>query len=251
MRRSVAFVLMCCAALASGARAQTQPGATPRSFFEPEPTTDEQINDGHLHFTLLRRGGHNVLYAWAGIEEGDYDRFKEALERGQPVSEIIFFSPGGALEEALRIGRLIRSYRLTTHIRNGHECISACNFMFMGGTVREMDSQGVFRVHMFANDNLADTVLSRIDRAGTLAQTYNQKHPTDKVDPEKVVKETLAKEMLQIQQNSAQVAAEIARYLSEMSISLRFLTEFADIPNETPLALSRDQLRDFNIVNVD
>jgi hypothetical protein len=54
-----------------------------------------------------------------------------------------------------------------------------------------------------------------------------------------------------IQQNAAQTAAKIARYLSEMSISLKFLTDFADIPNASPKELSVDELRDLYIVNSD
>jgi hypothetical protein len=54
-----------------------------------------------------------------------------------------------------------------------------------------------------------------------------------------------------IQQDGAQTAAMIARYLSEMSISLRFLTDFANIPNAQPQPLSIDELRDLNVVNAD
>jgi hypothetical protein len=54
-----------------------------------------------------------------------------------------------------------------------------------------------------------------------------------------------------IQQDGAQTAAMIARYLSEMSISLRFLTDFANIPNAQPQSLSIDELRDLNVVNAD
>jgi hypothetical protein len=54
-----------------------------------------------------------------------------------------------------------------------------------------------------------------------------------------------------IQQDGAQTAAMIARYLSEMSISLRFLTDFANTPNAHPQALTIDDLRDLNIVNAD
>ena len=57
--------------------------------------------------------------------------------------------------------------------------------------------------------------------------------------------------MKQIQQHAAQTAASIARYLSEMSISLRFLTDFANIPNSHWQALSIDDLRDLNVVNSD
>jgi hypothetical protein len=53
------------------------------------------------------------------------------------------------------------------------------------------------------------------------------------------------------EQDDARTAAEIARFLVDMSLSLRFLTEFANIPNHEPRALTRDELRDFNVVNTE
>ena len=53
------------------------------------------------------------------------------------------------------------------------------------------------------------------------------------------------------EQLNATAASEIARFLVEMRMSLRFLTEFASIPNPEPIAMTRDQLKDFNIVNTE
>jgi predicted nuclease of predicted toxin-antitoxin system len=54
-----------------------------------------------------------------------------------------------------------------------------------------------------------------------------------------------------MEQTDARQAAEIARFLVDMSLSLRFLTEFANIPNAHWRKLTRDELRDFNIVNTE
>jgi hypothetical protein len=54
-----------------------------------------------------------------------------------------------------------------------------------------------------------------------------------------------------IEQNTAQGAAEIATFLLEMRMSMRFLTEFVSIANAQPVIMSRDQLRSFNITNTD
>lgn len=54
-----------------------------------------------------------------------------------------------------------------------------------------------------------------------------------------------------IEQDDARTAAEIARFLVDMRLSLRFLTTFAAIPNAHARALTRDELRDFNIVNTE
>lgn len=54
-----------------------------------------------------------------------------------------------------------------------------------------------------------------------------------------------------IEQDDARTAAEIARFLVDMRLSLRFLTTFAAIPNAHARALTRDELRDFNVVNTE
>jgi hypothetical protein len=54
-----------------------------------------------------------------------------------------------------------------------------------------------------------------------------------------------------IQQSSAQNAAEIAEFLVTMRLSLHFLTAFANIPNDTPRALTRAELIEYNISNTE
>ena len=40
---------------------------------------------------------------------------------------------------------------IQTRIPEGWACFSACNFLFMGGTVRIVDPGGLFIVHMFTH----------------------------------------------------------------------------------------------------
>jgi hypothetical protein len=58
---------------------------------------------------------------------------------------IAFDSPGGDLDEALRIGRLIRSKGLGAMVNRDAQCVSACNIAFLGGVSRSVD--GVFGIH--------------------------------------------------------------------------------------------------------
>lgn len=263
-------------ALAPGAHAQggkksPLPGASSgaSSIFEPEPTKVAQINAPSSHFSMVRQGARNAVWVWGQIHGGDAAKLDRAVAEASPVEEVWLFSPGGDLEEGLQMGRVIHAHHLTTHIKRGMECISACNFVFLGGTVRIIDTGAQFKVHMFAQPNRAVLVLTEILGAPATIAEWNAKHRQQSLDPDEykqwnskhedlqldeplfVKKSALNLEILDIQQNSAQTAAEIARFLSEMSISLKFLTQFANIPNETPRALSRDELRDFNIVNVD
>jgi hypothetical protein len=79
-----------------------------------------------------------------------------------------------------------------------------------------------------------------------------QKKLSIELDLQDWMRETAMNEdVRKIQQMSAQTAASIARFLTEMSISLRFLTEFANIPNANARDLRPDELRSFNIVNSD
>jgi hypothetical protein len=64
-------------------------------------------------------------------------------------------------------------------------------------------------------------------------------------------REAASEEVKLILQRSAQASARIAHFLTEMSLSLRFLTEFANIPNDQPRPLTHDELRSLNIVNAD
>jgi hypothetical protein len=75
--------------------------------------------------------------------DGDTDRLAEALEglrqrgglaRGEPLAIIVFDSKGGALEEGMRMGRLLRKWNLGTLVRAGRQCLSACALAFLGGS---------------------------------------------------------------------------------------------------------------------
>jgi len=267
IRLALASVLL----LAAAGAARADPPA-----FEPAPVVQkgnrtvpdlDKINAPELHFTLLKQGKRNVLYVWGHIDSGDSGRFQQALDAAKPIEELWFFSGGGDLEEGLEIGRMVHKAHQTTHILSWMQCISACNFMFMGGTVRTIDPGGEFSVHMFAN-NVAMKLLGDVADPPTNFEDYNDANPERRLTQKDYVEYKTEHEFAKdldlasfiklmvvdnyvkfIQQDSAKTAAEIARFLTEMSLSLRFLTAFANIPNITPRVLTRDELRDFNIVN--
>ena len=58
---------------------------------------------------------------------------------------VAFDSPGGDIEEALRIGHLIRNKGFGTMVDRDARCVSACNIAFLGGVSRSVD--GVFGIH--------------------------------------------------------------------------------------------------------
>lgn len=219
-------------------------------MFVPPPANEEEAFSLPLRFSKKPVGKRNILYVWGGVNEGDSERFRAAVEAAKPIEEVWFFSPGGSLEDGLQIGRIIHGAKLTTHIKRGMECISACNFMFMGGTVRLIEPGGIFGVHMFST-NEYEQISANLQDMSAKSEEYNKQNPNRQANIDKIRLDAMDEAIKSVQQNAAQTAAEIARFLAEMQLSLRFLTAFAIIPNDQPRALTRDELRDFNIVNAD
>jgi hypothetical protein len=256
------------AALAAGDSSPFDPMPTVKKGNQAVPDLDKMWSSPEMHFTLLKQASkRNVLFAWGGIASGDSDRFLQAMKAARPIDEIWLLSPGGSLEDGLEMGRFVHKARLGTHLLSWMECASACNFIFMGGTIRTIDPGGAFTVHMFSAD-MASSVLGRVAHAPTTFDEFNGRYPDHKLgqadldayneehDQKLDVADYLMTMVVdinikQIQQDSAQRAAEIARFLTEMGLSLRFLTAFANISNDHPRELSRDELRDFNITNTD
>lgn len=75
------------------------------------------------------------------IIKGDLDRFKKANATFPLVDEgessegntICLHSPGGSLSEAGRLAAYFYEKGVGTVVHDGHECLSACSFMFMLG----------------------------------------------------------------------------------------------------------------------
>jgi len=247
----------------------------PSALYEPLPTemsSDLVFSQKHLHFSVLGSSKAHTLFAWGGIDRGDSERFRAALDEAKPVFELMLFSPGGDLDEGMEIGRIVRARHITTRVPRGAQCVSACNFILMGGLVRYVEVGALFKVHMFSS-NIAETLKDHLAEPPRDILTYNILYPQAQLDPSGVQKyldkysrdhpdhplrlesflrdHAIDEDVKNIQQDSAQTAAMIAGFLTEMSVSLRFLTEFADIPNDAPRALTRQEMRRLNVVNAD
>lgn len=80
------------------------------------------------------------------IEPGDAERLRDLLNNlkesvpprsGMPLASIELSSLGGDLSEGVRIGELLRSYRVVAVVRKQDLCLSACALALLGGnTVR-------------------------------------------------------------------------------------------------------------------
>jgi hypothetical protein len=85
---------------------------------------------------------------------GDYETLLKFLRANWPaVSEVELISDGGSAYEAIRIGRLLRKYLITTYVSGlaslrcastGCICASACALIWFGG-VQRMGTVGLHR----------------------------------------------------------------------------------------------------------
>lgn len=115
----------------------------PRQFL----TTDQELLRQPMQFTL---GAGGTLRAEGSIVPGTAPRLAAELEaRGEYVKAVSLNSPGGALDEAMEMGRLVRSHGLTTEVIDGSLCASSCPLFLAGGKKRLAGAKSAIGVHQF------------------------------------------------------------------------------------------------------
>ena len=117
------------------------------------------------------------------IDVGDFDKFKSFLLSGNNPVEIYLASPGGVLAEAMKIGLLIRTLKLSTVVpgkaltnqsrelaaarhdlkdpKADYLCTSACFFIFVAGIHRSSDDIGhaILGIH---SPSLSESALNKL-----------------------------------------------------------------------------------------
>jgi hypothetical protein len=92
--------------------------------------------------------GGGVLAIEGAIDPGAADRFAAEIEaRGEYVETVRLNSPGGSVEDALAIARLIRERGYATRVEDGNLCASSCPLILAGGTQRQIGPEAVIGVH--------------------------------------------------------------------------------------------------------
>ncbi|PUB10563.1 hypothetical protein [Yoonia sediminilitoris] len=61
-------------------------------------------------------------------------------------------SPGGIVDEALQIGKLIRDQGLETVILPSTACLSSCPYVLAGGVLRHVSLRGAVGLHQHYYD---------------------------------------------------------------------------------------------------
>lgn len=130
------------------------PGNQTRRF-EPsrlptkQPTGPDFPSDAlvprRLEFTS---GAADAVLITGAIAEGDALRFSEWLAAlTAPPTAFALHSPGGAVDEALKIGRIIRASGIPVMVASGASCFSACPYILAGGAAREVSRGAYVGVH--------------------------------------------------------------------------------------------------------
>jgi hypothetical protein len=105
---------------------------------------------------ILQPGG--VLEAIGSIDVGAAQRFAEEVElRGEYVKRVTLNSPGGSLEDAMAMARLVREKGFATEVADGALCASSCPLVLAGGATRIVGEKGAVGLHQFYASNNPDT----------------------------------------------------------------------------------------------
>lgn len=219
------------AILSAPAMAQTNYCATyslPAGF--GSPATNQP-----MHYQVRDTGNGRVLIATGSIKVGEASRLAQALRNAGAVDEVWLNSGGGVLVEGLAMGRVLRKAGVMTRVPNGAFCASACTFVFLGGPVRIIDPNAYYGVHAFSSYFQAEGIAAHISRISNFLKTNNIAE--------------LQKYLMQEERINAQLAAECAKFLVEMSASLEFLTGTFGQAQLGMCYLSRAGMTRYNVVN--
>lgn len=102
-----------------------------------------------LEFSLREDDDMGTLLVVNGpIQPGDAGRFEAYLESLESAPDAVALnSPGGIVDEALDLGRLVRSRGLDTLILPGTACLSSCPYVLAGGVERRVSGAGAVGLH--------------------------------------------------------------------------------------------------------
>ncbi len=126
------------------------PAARPMA---PDETSEEQRSrpreESEAAPMQFRLGTHGAAFAEGTITPGTAEAFAEFLasERATHVTEIVLHSPGGSVNDAREMARIIHGQKLDTRILPDGYCASSCPLVFAAGIRRVADRTSWIGVH--------------------------------------------------------------------------------------------------------
>lgn len=115
---------------------------------DPRRTPNARLKE-RMTFELT---GNGRLLATGAIAPGIGKVFAEEIaKRGSYVKTVVLESPGGSVQDALAMGRLIRDKGFSTEVRAGKYCASSCPLVFAGGVERRAGKGAAIGVHQISS----------------------------------------------------------------------------------------------------
>ena len=236
MNKMIKVAIVTASLLAMGAT-NANPGMDPDN-----PTCPRYPNwstGTKMELTPVDRKGTKILLAEGAIDEGLPDRLRKILAENPDISEIWLRSPGGVARAGNAAGRVIREAdaSIITRIPKGWTCFSACNFVFMGGRARIVESGGHFMVHMFTMTGDRNAIDYSIEMG---------------------IDSTVGL-IGEVEQESALLATEDNDFLIRMGVSRKLLSEVmyktsavksGDGDKSTRRCLTQEEALRYNVANV-
>ncbi len=194
------------------------PATTPDGDGRPRPpvTTSPDLLEAPMEIVL---GGGGTLNLTGTIDPGVAERFAaEIAARGEYVETILLDSPGGSVDDALAIGRMIREAGLTTRVASGGLCASSCPLIFAAGAEREAGRGAAIGVHQIYAAALSATPVDALSVAGVAMA------------------------------DAQSVTAEITRHLTLSGVDPALWLHALETPPDRLYYFSADEMDDLNLV---
>lgn len=131
------------------------------------------------------RGPKGQASAVGRIEPGTANEFTEFLAgQNDEVREIFLHSPGGSVQDALAMSKLIRAKDIKTTVPKNGYCASSCPIVFSGGTARTVGKPAWVGVHqIFAAGDASGSLADGMSRAQTISAEVVQHLTQMGIDP--------------------------------------------------------------------
>lgn len=179
-----------------------RPGRAPDSALR-QPMSLELLADGRLE-------------ARGTITPGTAERLEAELDkRGSYVKTVVLNSPGGAVSDALAMGRAIRARGLDTRVERTGLCASSCPLIFAAGVGRTAEPGAAIGVHQVFAAQPPGT--PRLDGAEGMAQAQR-------------------------------VSAEAQRHLVDMGVDPRMWINAMETPPQEMFYFTAPELRELKLV---
>lgn len=114
-----------------------------------------------MEFEVTQWRNHSVIRASGEIIKGDSLKFKQVIKVQKRLphgfSVILLDSPGGSVNEALIMSKLIDQYPIHMVVPHNGSCVSACaSILFIAGSLRTIEKGGKFGQHSCSVSGVPD-----------------------------------------------------------------------------------------------